>query len=394
MDDCRVLRLRACAVAQPTEAARLNAEVDVVLAARAAGQSQWGSELPPLFLLLVLQCVRWDPAVCSVIRAVCSTWSSIHDALRPGRLLSTAHSAVTMQGKVSWFKSLTELNLVYCGHTVSSVLVELQSMPCLRSLSLPSSCAGRAVDAEAVCAITTLTTLRFEGLVVNEWVLDLSRLTTLTTLHLLSYFAVTDKQVLELSHLTGLTELSLIGCANVTSGPARSEQPHRTRPRRLRQRVGRGAARTEQPHRTHHTHPLRLQQRDGRGEAGAAHRHPQPDDSWLKMRTLPPPYSSCHPAPQRTPRSATVYSASRGGPPSPPCNLSWNTTVLQDQPPRCTTVSSPHTPHHPPVHLTRTQVCKHSHHPPTTLLILAPASCSCRSSSPQVSGPLVWSSPG
>ena len=100
MDDCRVLRLRACAVAQPTEAARLNAEVDVVLAARAAGQSQWGSELPPLFLLLVLQCVGWDPAVCSVIRAVCSTWSSIHDALRPGRLLPS-RSAVTMQGKLS-----------------------------------------------------------------------------------------------------------------------------------------------------------------------------------------------------------------------------------------------------------------------------------------------------
>jgi hypothetical protein len=37
MDDCRVLRLRACAVAQPTEAARLNAEVDAVLAARAVG---------------------------------------------------------------------------------------------------------------------------------------------------------------------------------------------------------------------------------------------------------------------------------------------------------------------------------------------------------------------
>jgi hypothetical protein len=54
MDDCRVLRLRACAVAQTTEAARLNAEVDAVLAARAAGQSQWGSELPPLFLLLLL----------------------------------------------------------------------------------------------------------------------------------------------------------------------------------------------------------------------------------------------------------------------------------------------------------------------------------------------------
>jgi hypothetical protein len=217
MDDCRVLRLRACAVAQPTEAARLNAEVDAVLAARAAGQSQWGSELPPLFLLLVLQYVRWNPAVCSVIRAVCSTWSSIHDALRPGRLWPR-HSAVTMQGKLSWFKSLTELYLRDCGNTVSGVMVELQSMPCLRSLSLPSSCAGRAVDAEAVCAITTLTTLRFDGygIVGNEWMLDLSRLTTLTTLHLTRCGAVKDKQVLELSHLTGLTDLSLWGC-HVTS---------------------------------------------------------------------------------------------------------------------------------------------------------------------------------
>jgi hypothetical protein len=219
MDDCRVLRLRACAVAQPTEAARLNAEVDVVLAARAAGQSQWGSELPPLFLLLVLQYVRWDPAVCRVIRAVCSTWSSIHDALRPGGLWPR-HSAVTMQGKLSWFKSLTELELVGCGDTVSGVMVELQSMPCLRSLWLPSSCAERAVDAEAVCAITTLTTLRFDGWSVNEeagWVLDLSRLTTLTTLHLESCTAVKDKQVLELSHLTGLTDLSLNSCGGVTS---------------------------------------------------------------------------------------------------------------------------------------------------------------------------------
>ena len=124
-----------------------------------------------------------------------------------------------MQGKLSWFKSLTELDLLRCGDTVSGVMVELQSMPCLRSLSLRSSCAGRAVDAEAVCAITTLTTLCFDGygIVVNEWVLDLSRLTTLTTLHLRSYSAVKDKQVLELSHLTGLTYLSLYFCPNVTS---------------------------------------------------------------------------------------------------------------------------------------------------------------------------------
>jgi hypothetical protein len=126
-----------------------------------------------------------------------------------------------MQRKLSWFKSLTELNLRDCGDTVSGVLVELESMPCLRILELPSSCAERAVDAEAVCAITTLTTLRFNGEdeeEVNEWMLDLSRLTTLTTLWLWSCSAVTDKQVLELSHLTGLTDLSLSGyCSGVTN---------------------------------------------------------------------------------------------------------------------------------------------------------------------------------
>jgi hypothetical protein len=95
-------------------------------------------------------------------------------------------------------------------------MVELESMPCLRSLSLPSSCAERAVDAEAVYAITTLTTLRFNGWGVNEWVLDLSRLTTLTTLRLPSC-RVKDKQVLELSHLTGLTDLNLINCRNVAA---------------------------------------------------------------------------------------------------------------------------------------------------------------------------------
>jgi hypothetical protein len=53
--------------------------------------------------------------------------------------------------------------------------------------------------------------------VVGEWVLDLSRLTTLTTLRLSICTAVKDKQVLELSHLTGLTDLNLYRCINVTS---------------------------------------------------------------------------------------------------------------------------------------------------------------------------------
>jgi hypothetical protein len=81
MEDCRVALRRALAVARPTEAARLNAEADAALVARAAGQSLWGSELSPLFLRLVLECLQWDRAVCGVMRAVCSTWCSILDSL-------------------------------------------------------------------------------------------------------------------------------------------------------------------------------------------------------------------------------------------------------------------------------------------------------------------------
>jgi hypothetical protein len=196
MEDCRVARLRALADALlslprtrtlAAEAARLNAEADAVLAVRAAGVSLWGSELSPLFLRLVLERLQWEPAVCGVMRAVCSTWCSILDALLPGRLSPTRSLAV-MKGKLGWYQSLTELDLTRCVEVdASGVLAELASMPSLRSLSLPASCAERAVDAEAVHGLTTLTTLRFcelrevydeygEYVVVGEWVLDLSRL--------------------------------------------------------------------------------------------------------------------------------------------------------------------------------------------------------------------------
>jgi hypothetical protein len=234
MEDCRVARLRALADALlslprtrtlAAEAARLNAEADAVLAVRAAGVSLWGSELPPLFLRLVLERLQWEPAVCGVMRAVCSTWCSILDALLPGRLSPTRSLAV-MKGKLGWFQSLTEVDLTYCEEEdASGVLAELASMPSLRSLSLPSSCAERAVDAEAVCGLTTLTTLSFNPgqdqyvypVEAGEWVLDLSRLTTLTSLLLAWCAAVTDKQVLAMSNLTGLTVLNLTECRNVTS---------------------------------------------------------------------------------------------------------------------------------------------------------------------------------
>jgi hypothetical protein len=114
-----------------------------------------------------------------------------------------------MKGKLCWFESVTVLDLVECEEEdFSGVLAEAGSMPSLRSLSLSSSCAERAVDAEAVCGLT-LTTLRFYCKVdedgepveeVGEWVLDLSRLTTLTALNVEACDAVTDKEVLALSN--------------------------------------------------------------------------------------------------------------------------------------------------------------------------------------------------
>jgi hypothetical protein len=188
--------------------------------------SPW-AELPPLVLQQVLERLKWEPAVCSVMRLVCSTWGSILDALLP-QPLTPRHSlaVMTMGGKLGWFESVTVVNLTRCGESASGVLAELRSMPSLRKLGLPASCAERAVDAQAVCGLTTLTSLSFRpkiseaGTLVEqagEWVLDMSRLTTLTCLRLGGCSAVSDKQVLELSSLTGLTHLNLGYCVNITS---------------------------------------------------------------------------------------------------------------------------------------------------------------------------------
>jgi F-box/leucine-rich repeat protein 14 len=157
------------------------------------------------------------------MRAVCSTWCSILDARLP--LLLPWGSAVIMEGKLSWYQSVMEVDLTYCeAEAASGVLAELRSLPSLRNLKLPARCAESAVDAEAVCGLTTLTTLRLcafdeHGVLVEagEWVLDLSRLTTLNSLELFDCSAVTDKEVQALSNLTRLTSLSLLNSINVTS---------------------------------------------------------------------------------------------------------------------------------------------------------------------------------
>jgi hypothetical protein len=180
----------------------------------------------------VLELLHWEPAVCSVMRLVCSTWGSILDALLP-RTLNPRHSlaVMTMEGKLGWFESVTMVILVDCGESASAVLAELRSMPSLCGLWLPASCAERAVDAEAVYGLTTLTTLCFraevgeDGMYVEEtgeWVLDLSRLTTLNCLQLAGCSAVTDEVMLAVSSLPALTSLIIYGCFKVTDQALRA----------------------------------------------------------------------------------------------------------------------------------------------------------------------------
>jgi hypothetical protein len=185
-------------------------------------------------LQLVLEYLQWDPDACGVMRAVCSTWCSLFDAMLP-RLAPFGLAAV-MVGKLGWYQSVTEVDLTRCEEEdVSSVLAELGSMPSLRSLTLPASCAERAVDAEALCGLPTVTSLQFyppeelydedgELVEVGEWVLDLSRLPTLTS-----------PQARWLLRRDG-------------QGGAGAEQrdgPHRPQPMRLRERHERGTARSD-----------------------------------------------------------------------------------------------------------------------------------------------------
>jgi hypothetical protein len=215
MEDCRVARLRARLQALRSEAAEVETELEAVLAARAAGVSPWGSELQPLFLQQLLEYLRWDKDTCRAIRATCSTWCGVHDALRPGGLELRGWLA-GMEGKLGFFQSVGTLRL-HDAVRFSGHLEELRSMPSLKSLQLPSRYAERAVDATALCTLTGLTSLRLDGVkgATGEWVLELGGFTMLTSLDL-RYCTVTDAEVLAVGELTALTTLCLFYCRNVT----------------------------------------------------------------------------------------------------------------------------------------------------------------------------------
>ena len=227
MDDRRVARMWARVAFHRSEAARLEAEVHAVEAARGAGVSQWGSEVPPLFLRMVLERLAGEREAHGAIRATCSTWGDIHDAWCP-HLLPWCWTAV-MEGKMPWFPSVTTVNLQCCEDEddIAGFLTQLRSLPSLRTLELPASSAEREVDAEAAYGLTSLTTLTFEEVrerdddeiveEAGEWVLDLSRMTSLTSLTLDHLPGVTDEQVQGLSNLTGLRHLNLNWCIGVTT---------------------------------------------------------------------------------------------------------------------------------------------------------------------------------
>ena len=66
-----------------------------------------------------------------------------------------------MEGKLGWFPSVMTVDLTLCetDMDLSSNLAELRSLPSLRTLLLPATCAEREADTEALYGLTTLTGL-------------------------------------------------------------------------------------------------------------------------------------------------------------------------------------------------------------------------------------------
>jgi hypothetical protein len=93
-----------------------------------------GSELSPLFLRLVLERLEWEPAMCGVMRAVCSTWGSILDSLLP-RVVPRG-SATVMKGKLGWYQSVVEVDLTRWRTTPGLLLGYFQTQVSVCELSL------------------------------------------------------------------------------------------------------------------------------------------------------------------------------------------------------------------------------------------------------------------
>ena len=155
-------------------------------------------------------------------------------------MLSPNRWTAVMEGKMQWFQSVTTVDLLRYERGIYEQLTELRSMPSLHTLHLPASCTERAADrrrvwrdaealyepadAEALYGLTTVTTLSFHEMrdirdedgafedPAGQWVLNLSRLTALTSLDLQECSTVKDVQVQLASKLLGLTYLDLSRC--------------------------------------------------------------------------------------------------------------------------------------------------------------------------------------
>jgi hypothetical protein len=199
--------------AKRSEAAEVEAELEAVLAARAAGVSPWGSELLPLFLQQLLEHLQWDKDTCRAIRATCSTWCGVHDALRPGGLKLRGWMT-GMEGKLG-FQARGETPPARRGQLLGSSGRAAEhavaqgpraAFPLRRA---DGGCYG-AVHSHGV----HLSEDRGCGGATGEWVLELG-FTMLTTLDL-RHCTMTDAEVLAVGTLTALTSLELGGCRNVT----------------------------------------------------------------------------------------------------------------------------------------------------------------------------------
>ena len=248
LEDRRVARLRAAADrprrlphtrAVAVETARLDARVEATLAARSAAtrgaSGKAAASLPAIVPYVLRQMcedvVQWDAYTCGAVRLTCSAWCELFDSALPSRLQPRGWEPV-MEGKLGWFEGVVELDLRRCepNDAFSGRLAQLRSMPSLRRLSLASRHAEKAVDAEALCALTALTDLELSTVLaipappasVGRWLLDLGRLTALTRLSLNHSYQLTDEALRAVSGLQSLSILELRCCTKVTDEGMRS----------------------------------------------------------------------------------------------------------------------------------------------------------------------------
>jgi len=167
----------------------------------------------------------------------------------------------------------------------SKWVLDASRLKSLTSLAILDHKAVSMIDDDTLLnKLTGLTSLDLGGCdMTSEAQRALSNLTALTTLRLSGCRSVTSEGLRTVSGLTALTSLDLGYCRKNTRCMPRCERPHGSHHPQARlepQLDDEGAARTEQPNCAHQPRAQRLPQRDERGavRCGQPHRAhgPQP----------------------------------------------------------------------------------------------------------------------